>query len=227
MDFPDLSEMDLDHWNGDLKLGSGVGQSKLIMSCGKASHKPSHTIQFPSLTSMGAFYKPDLPKTTRVYKVCWHGNHVETNLEGFGMFESAASESCCHGSTMFRHGFAKYPGVGNFANGWHLVLPLRDLQARLGNRDRDWCYFMMIPFVLAGERFWQEPSKGGTKSDFLILVEGCFPFNYLGWNVLVWLYMIIIYIYNMFVLLASNEQSWMFKLMNRKKCSMAAVWSAS
>jgi len=27
MDFPDLSEMDLDHWNGDLKLGSGVGQS--------------------------------------------------------------------------------------------------------------------------------------------------------------------------------------------------------
>jgi hypothetical protein len=58
MDFPDLSEMDLDHWNGDLKLGSGVGQSKLIMSCGKASHKPSHTIpKFPSLTSMGVFYK--------------------------------------------------------------------------------------------------------------------------------------------------------------------------
>ena len=29
----------------------------------------------------------------------------------------------------------------------------------------------MIPMVLAGERFWQEPSKGGTKSDFLILVK--------------------------------------------------------
>lgn len=135
MDFPDLSDMDLEYWNGDLKLGkTWLFHSTIFLDWWLNFARKCKKLKMAGLQHEGWSSVTYSTWDWRIYYCCQMLPYMILRFVAMRVDQLA----CTHSWSLLepKELDTKYSSVGYFAKRGHIVLPFRDLQTRMGCPDR-------------------------------------------------------------------------------------------